>query len=97
MPSATVNWQLELAVAVRRCPLRSQAGKEEEKEREEKEEEKEKQSVIKSNNPHLASKETQKFLNFKSLAPGVLKNYTVEYLSHSKLIFLNFWLSQSLF
>ena len=75
MPSATVNWQLELAVAVRRCPLRSQAGKEEEKE---------KQSVIKSNNPHLTSKETQKFLNFKSLAPGVLKNYTVEYLSHSK-------------
>ena len=78
MPSATVNWQLELAVEVRRCPLRSQAGKEEEKERkekerEEKEGEKEKQSVIKSNNPHLAGKETQKILNFKSLAPGVLK------------------------
>ena len=79
MPSATVNWQLELAVEVRRCPLRSQAGKEEEKERKEKEreekeeEEKEKQSVIKSNNPHLAGKETQKILNFKSLAPGVLK------------------------
>ena len=46
----------ELAVEVRRCPLRSRAGKEEEeKEEEEEEEEKEeKQPLIKSNNPHLA-------------------------------------------
>ena len=62
MPNAIVNWQLELAVEVRRCTLRSRAGKEEEdKEKKEKEE---KQPLIKSNNPHLAGGEQMLFFGF---------------------------------
>ena len=47
-------------VEVRRCALRSRAGKEEEKEEEEKDEEEEaEQPLVKSNNPHLAGGGTQ--------------------------------------
>ena len=62
MPTAIVNWQLELAVEVQRCLLRSPSGKEED-EQEEREDENEKekeQLVIESNNPHLASGENSR-------------------------------------
>ena len=41
MPTAIVNWQLELAVEFRRRPLRSRAGKEEYEEKEDEQKEKE--------------------------------------------------------
>ena len=58
MATAIVNWQLDLAVEARRCPLRSRAGEEEKEEEEgegeEKEKKEEKQILIKSKNPRLA-------------------------------------------
>ena len=44
MPTAIGSWQLEMAVEVRRCKLRSGAGKDEEEE--------DRQPLIKSNNPY---------------------------------------------
>ena len=43
MPAGIGSWQFELAVEVRRCPLRFRSGKEEGEEEENKEKEKEKE------------------------------------------------------
>ena len=59
--SGSAHCAREPAIQVRQCPLRSRAGKEDEEEKEkEKEKEKkeeEEQTLIKSNNPHLAGGE----------------------------------------